>query len=269
MSEIATFNAHPTVAVRAESPLAFSRVTVATLASAQGAGVCIRERALLGHLILRGKADDAGFRAGVESALGVSLPLKMGPVSRDDGRGVSVQWMSPDEWLVVVPQGEDHATEQRLRQALTGHYAVMQVSGAQTMLELSGPNALDVLKKSAGYDFHPRNFPVGKGISTTLMFNGNSQSGGELTKSYGFYGQLTFTPANSKATFAGSFGASCLADDGNNFKTENSLVSGGIYYQATKSLKLVGEGDYMWSKDKEGSGKNKAFTGAFGLMLFY
>lgn len=168
MSEIATFNAHPTVAVRAESPLAFSRVTVATLASAQGAGVCIRERALLGHLILRGKADDAGFRAGVESALGVSLPLKMGPVSRDDGRGVSVQWMSPDEWLVVVPQGEDHATELRLRQALTGHYAVMQVSGAQTMLELSGPSALEVLKKSAGYDFHPRNFPVGKGVSTTF-----------------------------------------------------------------------------------------------------
>lgn len=168
MSEIATFNAHPTVAIRAESPLAFSRVSVATLASAQGAGVCIRERALLGHLILRGKADDAGFRAGVESALGVSLPLKMGPVSRDDGRGVSVQWMSPDEWLIVVPAGEDLATEQRLRAALSGHYAVMQVSGAQTLLELSGPNALEVLKKSAGYDFHPRNFPVGKGISTTL-----------------------------------------------------------------------------------------------------
>ena len=34
-------------------------------------------------------------------------------------------------------------------------------------------------------------------------------------------------------------------------------------------LKVVGEGDYMWSKDKEGSGKNKSFTGAFGLMLFY
>lgn len=168
MSEVATFNAHPTVAVRAESPLAFSRVTVAAQASAQGAGVCIRERALLGYLILRGKADDAGFRVGVESALGVPLPQRMGPVSRDDGRGVSVQWMSPDEWLIVVPEGEDLATEQRLRAALSGHYAVMQVSGAQTLLELSGPNALDVLKKSAGYDFHPRSFPVGKGISTTL-----------------------------------------------------------------------------------------------------
>ncbi|TXH39652.1 MAG: sarcosine oxidase subunit gamma family protein [Burkholderiaceae bacterium] len=168
MSEFAIFDAHPTAAFRAESPLSICRITVATQPAAQGAGVVLRECAFLGHLILRGNAADEAFRAGVEVALGVPLPLKVGPVSRDDVRGVSVQWMSPDEWLVVVPQGEDHATEQRLRQALTGHYAVMQVSGAQTMLELSGPNALDVLKKSAGYDFHPRNFPVGKGISTTL-----------------------------------------------------------------------------------------------------
>ena len=122
--------------------------------------------------------------------------------------------------------------------------------------------------KTGTFSIHGSGY-YGKGISTTLMFNANSQSGSELTKSYGYYGQLTFTPANSKMTLAGSFGSSFLADDGNNFKTENSLVSGGIYYQATKSLKIVGEGDYMWSKDKEGSGKNKAFTGAFGMMLFY
>ena len=168
MSDVAMFDAHPAAAVRAESPLSLCRVTVATAASAQDAGVVLRERAFLGHLILRGNAADEAFCAGVEAALGVPLPLKVGPVSRDDARGVSVQWMSPDEWLVVVPQGEDHATEQRLRQALSGHYAVMQVSGAQTLLELSGPAARAVLMKSAGYDFHPRNFPVGKGISTTF-----------------------------------------------------------------------------------------------------
>jgi hypothetical protein len=120
----------------------------------------------------------------------------------------------------------------------------------------------------------------GKGIATTLMFDGVGSGSffdegvgadAELRTSYGFFGQLTFTPAGSKATFAGSYGSSWLkATDGEpSFKTENSLVSGGIYYQATKSLKVVGEGDYMWSKDKEGSGKNKSFTGAFGLMLFY
>jgi sarcosine oxidase subunit gamma len=168
MSEFATFNAHPAAPVRAESPLAASRVGVAVQSSAQGAGVCIGERALLGHLILRGKAADEGFRAGVEAALGVPLPLKLGPVARDDARGVSVQWMSPDEWLIVVPEAQDHETELRLRAALSGHYAVINVSGAQTLLELSGPAARQVLMKSAGYDFHPSAFPVGKGISTTL-----------------------------------------------------------------------------------------------------
>ncbi|MBK7784124.1 MAG: porin [Gemmatimonadetes bacterium] len=123
--------------------------------------------------------------------------------------------------------------------------------------------------KSSTFSVHGSGY-FGKGLGTTLMFSGLSHDGaGELSTSYGYFGQLTFTPAASKATFAGSFGSSFLKDDGDNFKTENSLISGGIYYQATKSLKIVGEGDYMWSKDKDGSGKNKAFTGAFGMMLFY
>lgn len=130
--------------------------------------------------------------------------------------------------------------------------------------------------KSSTFSLHGSGY-YGNGLSTTLMFNTLSSfdddadptTAEELSKSYGYYGQLTFTPANSKMTLAGSFGSSFLKNDGGDFKTENSLVSGGIYYQATKSLKIVGEGDYMWSKDKEGSGKNKAFTGAFGMMLFY
>ena len=139
--------------------------------------------------------------------------------------------------------------------------------------------AAGVTYKTGTFSLHGSGY-FGKGIGTTLMFNGVGSGSffdtgvgadGELRTSTGFYGQLTFTPANSKATFAGSYGSSWLkSSDGEaDFKTENSLVSAGIYYQATKSLKVVGEGDYMWSKDKEGSGKNKSFTGAFGLMLFY
>jgi hypothetical protein len=136
-----------------------------------------------------------------------------------------------------------------------------------------------VTYKASQFSIHGSGY-WGKGISTTLMFNGTNGglpgvddqgvgADGELRTSYGFFGQLTYT--GGKATVAGSYGSSWLkATDGEGaFKTENSLISGGIYYQATKSLKVVGEGDYMWSKDKEGSGKNKSFTGAFGLMLFY
>jgi hypothetical protein len=158
-------------------------------------------------------------------------------------------------------------------------------SGGESKTATGG--AAGITYKTGTFSVHGSGY-FGKGIGTTLMFNGttggfNTTGGvydgtnapaaedGTLRTSYGYYGQLTFTPANSKATFAGSFGSSFLksAGDDPDFKTENSLVSAGIYYQATKSLKVVGEGDYMWSKDKEGDGKNKAFTGAFGLMLFY
>ncbi len=170
----------------------------------------------------------------------------------------------------------------------SGNLKVFASGEAQTAKDVLADQSKTSVGAAAGVTYKTGTFSLhgsgywGKGISTTLMFNGVNVGGtfpldngvgtdGELRTSYGYYGQLTFTPANSKATFAGSFGSSFLkATDGEaNFKTENSLVSGGIYYQATKSLKVVGEGDYMWSKDKEGSGKNKAFTGAFGLMLFY
>jgi hypothetical protein len=71
---------------------------------------------------------------------------------------------------------------------------------------------------------------------------------------------------------AASYGSSFLeASDGEpDFKTENSLISGGIYYQATKSLKVVGEGNYAWTKETEADlDKNSTFAPAFGLMLFF
>jgi len=109
-----------------------------------------------------------------------------------------------------------------------------------------------------GFRFGPSQFSLtgsgywGKGIGTTLQFIGAGDptdagvavgTDGDLRTSYGFIGQVTFTPANSKLTVAGSYGSSYLkSTDGEptDFKTENTLISGGIYFQATKSLKVVG-----------------------------
>ncbi len=75
---------------------------------------------------------------------------------------------------------------------------------------------------------------------------GTGTGGDDLRKSCGGIGQVTFTPANSKITVAGSWGISMLqnADAEADFKTKNWLASGGIYYQATKSLKAVAEFNY-------------------------
>ncbi len=83
------------------------------------------------------------------------------------------------------------------------------------------------------------------------------------------------TPANSKVTLAGSWGISILdassdEEATSDFKTKNWLASGGIYFQATKSLKVVGEFNYAVSEDNvDATEKNKEIAPAFGLMLFF
>ena len=115
----------------------------------------------------------------------------------------------------------------------------------------------------------------GKGIGTTLLFNAATGGpiGDNLRTSMGGLGQVTFTPANSKLTVAGSWGISILENaDGEaaDFKTKNWLASGGVYYQATKSLKAVGEFNYaVTGDDSDLSDDNKSIAPAVGLMLFF
>jgi len=119
----------------------------------------------------------------------------------------------------------------------------------------------------------------GKGLGTTLLYtlgNGTAGTGSgsaDLRKTYGGIGQVTFTPANSKVTVAGSWGISMLKnadDDLVAFKTKNWLASGGIYYQATKSLKAVAEFNYaVTGDDSAASDDNKSVAPAVGFMLFF
>ena len=54
------------------------------------------------------------------------------------------------------------------------------------------------------------------------------------------------------------------------FKTKNWLASGGIYYQATKSLKAVAEFNYAVTGDDDDlTDDNKSVAPAVGLMLFF
>ena len=161
----------------------------------------------------------------------------------------------------------------------------------------SGSQSATAYGIGGGLRWQPKNFSVtgsgyyGKGIGTTLLFNAGVDVGGvadagsdDLTKSWGYIGQVTWTPTNSKATIAGSYGSSYIEDSnsGNTAnggvvtKFDNTLISGGLYYQSTKSLKLVAEFDYTWSKEHfSGTGaptapnKNSSITPVLGVMLFF
>ena len=154
----------------AESPLFHAGLDElarkAPLHKSSSAGVTLREKKLLGHLTLRGDASDSNFAGGVHQALGLELPVALTLVANGD---TSLQWLGPDEWLLIVPGGSEFDVEQKLREALAGqHCQVVNVSGGQTLLELSGPKVRELLMKSSSYDVHPRNFPVGKAVGTVF-----------------------------------------------------------------------------------------------------
>lgn len=153
-------------AAHAESPLFHAELDQLVGKGPAKAGVTLREKKLLGHLTLRGDAKDSAFAGAVHQALGLELPSALMLVAAGE---TSLQWLGPDEWLLVVPSGTEFAVEQKLRAALDGqHISIVNVSGGQTLLELTGPKVRDVLMKSSSYDVHPNNFPVGKAVGTVF-----------------------------------------------------------------------------------------------------
>jgi len=169
MSKVAIFEQRPADAIAAESPLHYSLHRHAVSAQGadpkEGSAVAMAERAFLGHLIVRGSADV--LRAAIKQVVGITLPETACGLNVEGGK--SIQWLSPDEWLVILPQGEEFATENALRQAMgDATYAIVNVSGGQTVLTLSGPSAHEVLMKSTPCDVHPHAFPAGRGVSTVF-----------------------------------------------------------------------------------------------------
>ncbi|WP_083704713.1 sarcosine oxidase subunit gamma [Motiliproteus sp. MSK22-1] len=165
-AKVAVMDLLPGQGPRADSPLAHADLATLAKKGAQQGGVCLQELKLLGHLVLRGSTENKEFVAGAEKALGVALP---GPLQSAESGEMSIRWISPDEWLIIVPGPNAFQLERELREAMgSAHCAVVNVSGGQTVLSISGANARDVLQKSTPYDVHDRNFPVGKAVTTVF-----------------------------------------------------------------------------------------------------
>jgi sarcosine oxidase, subunit gamma len=146
---------------RQESPLAARRLRSAGHSSPRAAGVTLCERALLGHINLRGKLDSAVFRDTVEHVLGLALPLQPNTFGANDVARAC--WLGPDEWLIVCDGAEERARADDLRRALAGQFAaVTEVGSGQTVIGIAGPRARDVLAKGCPLDVHPRVFGPGR-----------------------------------------------------------------------------------------------------------
>jgi sarcosine oxidase subunit gamma len=130
-------------------------------------GLEIREAGLRRHLSIRGQADCTALSEALQSVAGVALPTR--PLSLKRRGSSLIFWQGPTEWMLVTDFAGSESLASDLRRELAGQpAAVVDVSGGQTLLSLSGPAVMPVLQKSSSYDFHPSNFPVGKCVQTVF-----------------------------------------------------------------------------------------------------
>lgn len=111
----------------------------------------VREIGPLGMITLRAKPDVKGLDKAIKAATGCKLPaVRKIEVSGDKAAG----WMSPDEYLLVVPYAEVGATLAGLAKALAGeHHLAVDVSDARAVFRIEGDKADQVLRKLSPVDF--------------------------------------------------------------------------------------------------------------------
>ncbi len=124
------------------------------------------EEKAFGHLVIRASFDDKKLQAAIKSVTGLNPPTKA--LSSTENKDYSINWISPDEVVLLVPEKTEFEVETKLRELMTGHFAIVNVTGGQTVLELSGERAETILKKSSSYDISPSNFPIEKVVTTVF-----------------------------------------------------------------------------------------------------
>lgn len=153
----------------AQSPL-FNSGLNSELNSTPISSVNVKELNFFGHLVIRCNAEDKELGLIIERVLGVALPSTLQSVRTND---MAVYWISPDEWLVVCSGQKVYDLEKSFDETMSGHCAIVNVSGGQTVLTIAGEGARAVLMKSTPYDVSEQNFPIGKVVTSAL---GKSQA---------------------------------------------------------------------------------------------
>lgn len=130
------------------------------------AGVKLSQQVLPGLINLRGQPDAEAFVPSVAEILGGDPPLT--PNTTALYGDVTLCWLRPDEWLVMIPDADNVAMLLAALQQIDGYTAVTDVSGGYAVISLSGSQARQVLAKGCTLDLHPRQFTTGRCAQSLL-----------------------------------------------------------------------------------------------------
>ena len=156
----------------------------------EGDAFTVKELRDYGFIGLRGQTDDDAFVSICRNS-GIVIPtapLRLEYNGMDDGVGDGASgresggevkttqamptftlWISPDEFLHLLPLKNKDALVSKLEEDLSAtHAAVVDNSGGFSYLELGGSALHKVLAKTCAYDCNKENLPPGKVVSTLI-----------------------------------------------------------------------------------------------------
>jgi sarcosine oxidase, subunit gamma len=130
-------------------------------------------------------ADRAGALAAagaVEVAFLAQVDLRVDPAKAPAALGLPLApntwaaagdrealWLGPDQWLMVGPPGSAPAIGAGLQAGLAGRpHSVVDVSANRAVVDLGGPDRLELLAVGCGLDLHPRAWGPGRCAQTLL-----------------------------------------------------------------------------------------------------
>ena len=113
--------------------------------------VLVREIGPLGMISLRAKTGTKGLEQAVRAVTGCALPgLRRIERSGENAAG----WMSPDEYLLILPYAQVGDALAKLTAVLHGqHHLAVDVSDARAVFRVDGTHADQVLRKLSPVDF--------------------------------------------------------------------------------------------------------------------
>ena len=111
----------------------------------------VREIGPLGMISLRAKPEVKGLAKAVKAAVGLAVPAPRRIVAAADK---AVGWMSPDEYLLVLPYAQTGAAMAAIASAMgADHHLAAVVSDARAVFDVTGAKADQVLRKLCPVDF--------------------------------------------------------------------------------------------------------------------
>ncbi|MBX2885766.1 MAG: sarcosine oxidase subunit gamma family protein [Granulosicoccus sp.] len=145
--------------------LSFREFSINATNPDKATGVVVQLMPVSGLIMLRAGRDLDSLESALERHCDLTLPAKLSCHSSDS---LCISWLSPDAWLLCCSIDRTADLVLALREASSGHVAIVDVSGGYSQLRLRGGDARSVLMKSTAYDVHPDNFPPNKVVNTVF-----------------------------------------------------------------------------------------------------